>query len=274
MTSTEIATCEPQRVGLSNEQLRYIARTEFVPPGLRGNLPAILACVATGRELGIGDMVALKSIHIIDGKASYSAELMVQLVRARGHSISGEVTDGSAVLKGTRADNGDSMTCEWTLQMAERAGLTGKQNWKRYPEAMLWARAVSQLCRMLFADCFAGKTYVPEEIEDADLLDDGNDSSDERAVSHSEEEGPRSPTPAEGGSDDQAPEMGARTPEPSYATEKQRKFIFAKAHEHGVDEPTLRAILAEFTGQDSTAKIPRDRVDVIVEAIGLQQAAV
>ena len=67
---------------------------------------------------------------------------------------------------------------------------------------------------------------------------------------------------------------GSEDPEPVYATEKQRKYIFAKAHEHGVDEPTLRAILAEFTGQDSTARIPRDRVDVIVEAIGLQQAAV
>ncbi len=30
-----------------------------------------------------------------------------------------------------------------------------KRRHKKYPEAMLWARAVSQLCRMLFADCFA-----------------------------------------------------------------------------------------------------------------------
>ena len=266
MGSTELAIQTPQTVRLSADQLRYISRTEFVPKGMRGNLPAILACVATGRELGIGDMVALKSIHIIDGKASYSAELMVQLVRARGHSISGEVTDGSAVLKGTRADNGDSMTCEWTIQMAERAGLTGKQNWKRYPEAMLWARAVSQLCRMLFADCFAGKTYVPEEIEDADILDD---------VSEPEPQAEAVPLeqPVSDAVRGEQP-SGSEDPEPVYATEKQRKYIFAKAHEHGVDEPTLRAILAEFTGQDSTARIPRDRVDVIVEAIGLQQAAV
>jgi len=70
----------------------------------------------------------------------------------------------------------------------------------------------------------------------------------------------------------QAP-SSAQPGEP-YASEPQRRLIFAKAHEHGVDESTLRQILAEFTGQDSTAKIPRDRVDVIVEAIGLQQAAV
>jgi hypothetical protein len=57
------------------------------------------------------------------------------------------------------------MTVEWTMAMAERAGLASKQNWRKYPEAMLWARAVSQLCRELFADCFAGATYTPEELE-------------------------------------------------------------------------------------------------------------
>lgn len=156
----------PQQMAvLTNEQLQYIARTDFVPPSLRGNLPAILACVATGRSLGLPDMTALRSIHIIDGKATFSAELMVQLVRRRGHSITGEVGDGSATVTGTRADNGDTMTVTWTAAMAERAGLLGKGNWKKYPEAMLWARAASQLCRMLFADCFAGSTYTPGEIE-------------------------------------------------------------------------------------------------------------
>jgi len=171
VTTAELAVRdEPRQMTvLTNEQLRFIAATEFVPPGLRGNLPAILACVATGRALGIADMSALRSIHIIDGKATFSAELMVQLVRRAGHSITGDVSDGSATVTGKRADNGDTMTSTWTLAMAERAGLVNKTNWKRYPEAMLWARAVSQLCRMLFADCFAGTTYTPEELDDGDV---------------------------------------------------------------------------------------------------------
>lgn len=211
--STEVAV--RQQTTLTNDQLGYISKTEFVPPGLRGNLPAILACVATGRELGIGDMVSLKSIHIIDGKATFSAELMVQLVRRAGHSIVGEVSDGSATVTGTRIDNGDEMTSTWTLQMAERAGLVGKANWVKYPEAMLWARAASQLCRMLFPDCFAGATYTPEELEDGAIetvVVRTRDSSDERAVSHSGEAEAR--VPADGGSDDQDPGMGARTPDP------------------------------------------------------------
>jgi hypothetical protein len=170
MTTTDLAvrTDGQQLQVLTNDQLSYIAMTEFVPPGLRGNLPAILACVATGRALGIADMTALRSIHIIDGKATFSAELMVMLARQRGHSIQGEVSEGSATVTGKRADNGDTMVVTWTLAMADRAGLVNKQNWKKYPEAMLWARAVSQLCRELFADCFAGATYTPEELGEAD----------------------------------------------------------------------------------------------------------
>jgi hypothetical protein len=163
-TDVAVRTESQQLTVLTNEQLQYISTTEFVPPGLRGNLPAILACVATGRALGIADMTALRSIHIIDGKATFSAELMVMLARQRGHSIQGSVTEGAANVVGKRADNGDTMTVEWTLAMAERAGLLSKQNWRKYPEAMLWARAVSQLCRELFPDCFAGATYTLEEL--------------------------------------------------------------------------------------------------------------
>ena len=164
-----VAVREPNQ--LTTEQLSYIAGTEFVPQGLRGNKPAILACVMTGRALGLDDMSSLRLIHVVNGRPTFSAELMVQIVRRHGHSITGTVGDGKATVTGKRADTGDEMTSEWTIEMAQRAGLAGKQVWKSYPEAMLWARAVSQLCRMLFADCFAGGTYTPEEIPEADYAE-------------------------------------------------------------------------------------------------------
>jgi hypothetical protein len=114
----------------------------------------------------------LRSIHIIDGKATFSAELMVQLARKAGHSITGTVTEESATVTGRRVDNGDEMTVVFALADAERAGLLGKSNWKKHPGPMLWARAVSQLCRMLFADCFAGASYTPEELGAGDLTAD------------------------------------------------------------------------------------------------------
>jgi hypothetical protein len=97
MTGNDLVVRQPVQTNvLTAQQLKYIAHTEFVPVGLRGKEPAILACVATGRALGIDDMTALRSIHIIDGKATFSAELMVQLVRRRGHSIQGNFSGDSA----------------------------------------------------------------------------------------------------------------------------------------------------------------------------------
>lgn len=173
MAFNEIAVRDhaPATVRLSAEQLQYIAHTEFVPKSMRGNLPAILACVATGRALGLSDMSSLRSINIIDGKAAFSAELMVSLVRERGHSIQGNFSGDSCTVTGKRADNGDEIEVTWTRQMALDAGLANKNNWKSFPASMLWARAASQLCRMLFADCFSGATHTPEELDGADFED-------------------------------------------------------------------------------------------------------
>jgi hypothetical protein len=162
---------------LTGPQLSFIQNSEFIPAALRGNLPAIGACVATGRALGLDDMTALRSIHVIDGKATFSAELMVMLARKGGHSIVGDVSPTEVTVKGTRGDNKDSMTVTWTFEQATKIKRKGKaltegDNWKNYPEAMLWARAASQLCRMLFADCYAGATYTPEELGAGDVTAD------------------------------------------------------------------------------------------------------
>lgn len=153
----------PER--LTNDELKFIVNSELVPRAYRGKPADIFACVLLGRQLGIGDMHALRAIHVVDGKATISAELMTALVRQRGHSITADQQEGRVEIKGRRADNGDEMTVTWTKQMAERAGLMGKDNWKRYPEAMLWARGVSQLCRMLFPDVLAGVSYTSDEAE-------------------------------------------------------------------------------------------------------------
>ncbi len=166
---------EPQAVMLTNAQLNVIANTEFVPKSMRGNVPKVLACVARGRAMGIPDAVALGGIDIIEGKATISAELMCAIVRLHGHSITGSVDANGAKVTGKRRDNGDTMTGEFNREMAETAGLLNKQNWKRHPDDMMWARAVSKLCRRLFADCFAGGTYAPEDMQPtADETMDGD----------------------------------------------------------------------------------------------------
>ena len=139
-----------------------IAGTDFVPRALRGNPHAVLACILTGEELGIGGMKSLQSIHIIEGRPTLSAELMRALVYAGGHTLDIiESTNQRVALYGRRR-GGSQAKVVWTIADAQQAKLTGNPSWTKYPRAMLLARATSELCRMLFPDVIGG-LYTPEE---------------------------------------------------------------------------------------------------------------
>lgn len=165
---TDVALYEPQAVTLTSKQLSYIANTEFVPKAFRGNHAMIAAAIATARAYGIPDIIGLRNIHVVEGKAELSAAMMTALATRAGHKIEGEFGEDSATAIGERGDNGATMRVTFTLEQAKKAGLLSKKNWQSYDEDMLWARAVSRLCRRLFADCFLGAVYAPGELEGDD----------------------------------------------------------------------------------------------------------
>lgn len=178
--TTEIALTDEAVVARAipaDEQIRTamklattISATDFVPRALRGNPPAVLACILTGRELGLGPMQSLQQIHVIDGRPGVSPELMRAMILRAGHRLEfGEVTDESVTISGTRADGGSTASVTWTIDRARTAGLVRNGSaWTKYPRAMLVARATSELGRLLFADVVAGFGYTPEELGSLD----------------------------------------------------------------------------------------------------------
>jgi len=56
-------------------------------------------------------------------------------------------------------------------------------------------------------------------------------------------------------------------PPVEFASEPQRRLIFAKAKEAGVEQAELKAILVGITGQDSSAAIPRGAVEAVLLAV-------
>lgn len=129
-----------------------VAHTDFVPGALRGNEPAIAACIMYGLEIGIGPMQALQSIHIIDGRPQPSSELMRALVQSAGHELwTVESTRVKATVRGRRRNSAIVAEATFTMEDAKDAGIAFKSNWKKYPRAMLRARAYGDLCRDHFA---------------------------------------------------------------------------------------------------------------------------
>lgn len=108
-----------------------------------------------------------KGLCLIQGKVAMSAESMCCLIRKNGHSLLKDKNsnDSICILHGKRRDTGEEWTESFSIEDANNAGLLNKDIWKKYPEAMLYNRAVSKLFRRLFADLAVGTGYTPEEVE-------------------------------------------------------------------------------------------------------------
>ena len=123
--------------------------------------------VIAGQELGIGPMAAMAGINVIQGKVTLSANLLAAQVK-RHPAYNYRVKDHTnEVCRIEFFENGDPVgVSEFTIQDAKQAGVAGGQNWRKYPKAMLFARALTQGVRWYCPDVTAGSpAYVPEELE-------------------------------------------------------------------------------------------------------------
>lgn len=159
-------------------QADLLSQSDIIPSAYRRKPANILVAAMTGRTFGWDAITAMRNGHVIEGTWTIKPEAMLALVRRAGHSVNGTTSATKATVAGKRGDTGDEMTVEFTVNDAVRAGLctikdgkpyarssSGKRlPWEQYPQAMCWARAVSQLCRMLFADVTLGLSYTPEEL--------------------------------------------------------------------------------------------------------------
>lgn len=159
-----------------------LARSPLLPSHIRsgpdpaGNMMVILL---TAHDLGLSATVAMQKVHVIDGKPSMSAELMRMLIRRDSHDIwseterDGEGRPSAVTWFGIRKDQPERVhEGRFTMADAAEAKLDKKDNWVKYREDMLSARATSRLARKAFEDCLAGVSYTPEELNIAEPLDE------------------------------------------------------------------------------------------------------
>jgi hypothetical protein len=146
------------------EQAQTLVASGFLPKAINTPEKAI-AVIMTGKELGLGPMQALRSIHVIEGKPTLSADLIAGLVHARvpGAVLRvAESTDKRCAVEAGRPNTQATMFT-FTIEDAQKAALMGKDNWKKYPRAMLRARCLTEAARAVFPDAVMG-LYDPDEL--------------------------------------------------------------------------------------------------------------
>ena len=206
--------------------------TAFAPPHFKGKPEEAAAAILFGAPLGLDPLQSLQSLFVIGGKPSMYAQQMVALVQSRGHDVwTVESSDERVTVSGQRRGASRAVTETWDIERARKAGYLTNKKYATDPQAMLYARAVSVVCRKIAADVLAGIPYTVEEMQ---LVEDEKPASAPKprgrdailaATVQTDTGAGAAPAPPPAGD---ASASGPGVPETGeVVTEKQRSHLFA-----------------------------------------------
>ncbi|MFF3353352.1 recombinase RecT [Streptomyces sp. NPDC002917] len=156
-----------------------LANTPLLPDAYRKQPASVLWAMEYGRALGLDVVTTITTIHVIKGKPTQSADLMLGRARGAGHRVRIQSERDRCVVRIQRHDDpDDENVIEWTLDDAVTAGLctlvNGRphsrdqknqpQPWEKFPRAMLRSRAIAECVRAACPEVLHGAIYTPEEL--------------------------------------------------------------------------------------------------------------
>ena len=114
---------------------------------------------------GLHPAIAARDYHIVNGRPALKADAMMARYMQSGGKVEWHDYNDAKVSGTFSHPQGGSVKVEWTIEMAKRIGLAGKDVWKSYPRAMLRARVISEGVRTTNPGVAVG-IYTPEEVQD------------------------------------------------------------------------------------------------------------
>lgn len=149
-----------------------LAAADLAPKALRGKATDMALVIMTGAEVGLPPMASLRLYTTWDGVPRLMAEGVRAIILqspAVEYFEMATCDDNHATWIGKRRGRPEK-SVTWTIERAKRAGLLNKENWQKYPQDMLNARASMQLGRIIAPDVVAGMVAL-EEARDGDFID-------------------------------------------------------------------------------------------------------
>ena len=159
---------QPRTLEEAMKFCEIMANSDLVPNCYKGKPGNIMVAIQMGNELGMTPMRALRSIAVINGRASIWGDDMLAMVLASPvceYVDESESTDTVGVCKTKRKTCAEQVS-RFTLEDAKRAGLLGKQgSWQTNTSRMLKLRARGFGLRDTFADVLAGLVSAEEALD-------------------------------------------------------------------------------------------------------------
>jgi hypothetical protein len=171
----ELAVKKETAVGVELRNLQDImslagqlAKSTMVPKQYVNQPGNIVAAIVFGQELGLKPMQSLQNIASINGTPSIWGDAALALVEGSGLcEVFEEDMDRKNLVATciTKRYNRKAIERRYSMEDAERAGLTGKDNWKKNPFRMLQMRARSWALRDAFPDVLKGISIEGDTAE-------------------------------------------------------------------------------------------------------------
>lgn len=227
------------------------------------------AIVEYGHELGIPPMMALKNINIISGQLACNAQLMLSMAMSRGvtYNVISE-TDKGATIEFKRGDI--TYTATFNEDDAKAAGLTGKDNWKKYARDMYFWRAAAKGIRRIAPDAVLG-LYTRDEISSGEIADVTPKIIAPQVADAVVEAQPEDIPEATGQPPEENPiqaNVASQDAKNEHITENQRKRFYAIAKGAGKSDEEIKAFLQEHIGSESTANIQKGIYEYLCNEVG------
>lgn len=165
--SNEITIITPKSLSEAKQLADTLSAARTIPEALQKSPADCMAIVLAGAELGLAPMQSIRALVLIKGKPTLSADAMGALVKSRRELckyLTLKHSDGTrATYETLREGDPTPTTMSFTIDEAKAAGLAGNDNWRKFPAAMLRARALSAICRAVYPDLLLG-VYDPDEL--------------------------------------------------------------------------------------------------------------
>lgn len=126
-----------------------------------------LALMLVAQAEGMHPATITQDYDIIQGKACRKSHSVMARFQQTGGKVEWhELTDRLADATFSHPAGG-ALRMSWTWQQAESAKLTGKDNWRNYPRAMLRSRLIAEAIRAVYPAALGGM-LMAEEAQDID----------------------------------------------------------------------------------------------------------
>jgi hypothetical protein len=260
-----------------------LAKSSLAPVGYKGKPEDCFVAIQLGHEIGLKPMQAIQNICVINGKPCVYGDGALALVRnmpdfewfTENEPKGNADTDfAEAILK--RKDQPEiRRTFSWGD--AKRAGLLGKPGpWTTYPKRMLAMRARGFCLRDGAADALKGLITTEEALDYPTVKYAGssNGSNDLMPKRLSEKvEAIPEPNPDIYVNDDDIPVTGDPIQEQLSLDDQpevspgQIKRLFAIASANNVSNETIKKLLKEQFGHESTKDLTRKEYDEFIDIL-------